>query len=569
VLSNLPVVRSPAARVLFLSSAIITVALLQWARHLGGRADFGGLTPIFFVLFALFDYRAAMCALLILVFAALVPGRFSSRPLLRWIGDHPIVVAAGGAILLCVGSRLVYRNHPLAMDEYAQVFQSQIFAAGHLAGQFPAPLLDWLIPKGFQNYFLFVSESTGRVSATYWPSFALLLTPFTWLGIPWACNPVISALTLIAVHRLALRLFADREAAGLAVLMTAASPVFFANGISYYSMPAHLLANTAYALLLVQPTTRRAFAAGVVGSVALTLHNPVPHMLFALPWLVWIATRQGGLRLLGSLCAGYVPLCLLVGVGWFLFYTDLIHEGMGAATLAGAQQQRLDEIASLFALPSVTLLLAQLIGLAKVWLWAVPGLLVLAGVGAWKWRHSTGCRLLLASALATLIGYLLVPFDQGHGWGFRYFHSAWIALPLLAAGARTRAPATEERARIFEDDDTRAFVVGCILLTLVGGIGFRSVQMHEFISDDLTQMPAYSGTENRVVIIDPRYSFYGQDLVQNDPWLRGGIVRMISHGRAADAAMMLEHFPDMHRVYADMFGTVWSAGPVRTADSSH
>ena len=97
------------------------------------------------------------------------------------------------------------------------------------------------------------------------------------------------------------------------------------------------------------------------------------------------------------------------------------------------------------------------------------------------------------------------------------------------------------------------------LLTLTAGLGLRAIQMRDFILDDLRQLPAYTGTERRVIIIDPRFSFYGADLAQNDPWLRGNVIRLIAHGPQADAAMMQEHFPDMHRVYADRFGTVWSA----------
>lgn len=562
MLSNLPVARSPAVRTVFFVSALVTAGILLWAHHLLLRDQLHGLAPIFFVLFADFDYEAAMSLLVILVLAVFVPGGFSARPLLRWIGDHSLSVAAATAILLCAGSLVVYRNHPLSMDEYAQLFQSQAFAAGKLSGRLPVPLLDWLIPHHFQSQFLLVSEPTGAIISGYWPSFALVLTPFSWLGISWACNPVLSALTLIVIHRLALRIFADREAAGLAMLLTAASPVFFANGISYYSMPAHLFANSLFALLLLQPTARSALLAGIVGSVALTLHNPVPHILFALPWLVWIVTRPGGVRLFGWLCVGYAPLCLLLGLGWFWYSTDLVHATALAAAGTAAQLDSLQKIGSIFSLPSSTLLLARLIGIAKLWLWAVPGLLLLAGVGAWKWRHEPACRLLLASALATLIGYLIVPVDQGHGWGYRYFHSAWLALPLLAAGALTRGRAAQEQTRNFEDDDMRAFVVGCALLTLFIGVGFRGVQIHDFITDDLAQMPAYSGTERRVVIIDIDNSFYGQDLVQNDPWLRGNVIRMVSHGAAEDAQMMSRYFPDLREVYDDRFGTVWSAAAV-------
>jgi hypothetical protein len=556
MLSSLPVVRSPATRTLFLGTALVTVGILLAAQQLG-RTGLHGMTPIFFVLFTYFDYRAASCALLILLGAALLSGRLQALSTVRWVGERPVPIAVVTTVLLCACSLLVYRNHPLAMDEYAAFFQSQVFAAGHLSGQLPAPLLDWLVPPGFQNYFLVVSRPTGHIAQSYWPSFALLLTPFTWLGIPWACNPVISGLTLVAVHRLALRIFNDVATAGLALLLTVASPVFFANGISYYSMPAHLLANTLFALLLLEPTSRRAVVAGVIGSVALTLHNPVPHILFAIPWLIWIARREGGLRLLGWLALGYLPLCVILGLGWRWFTSHLTHDGVAAASTASAENLNL--IAAAFSLPSPGLLLARLIGFAKVWLWAVPGLMLLAGSGARRTRDLAGCRLLLYSAVLTFFGYLFVPFDQGHGWGFRYFHSAWVALPILAAGAVTRFSGSTDDRPTSEGEALRTFVVACALLTVVFGVGLRAFQMREFITDLMKQVPAYSGSEPRVAIIDPSKSFYGQDLVQNDPWIRGGLIRMITQGPDANALMMHRFFPNLHQVYRDQFGEVWSA----------
>ena len=175
--------------------------------------------------------------------------------------------------------------------------------------------------------------------------------------------------------------------------------------------------------------------------------------------------------------------------------------------------------------------------------------------------------MLLASAVTTLLGYLFVPADQGHGWGFRYFHSAWVALPILAAAALTRRPGMTDPTRAFEDDDSHTFVLGCVLLTLIAGVGLRAKQIHEFVADDLTQLPAYSGTERRVVIINTDGSFYGDDLVQNEPRLRGNVIRMVSHGADADARMMHEHFPELRQVYRAGNGTVWSAAPARIADA--
>jgi len=62
-----------------------------------------------------------------------------------------------------------------------------------------------------------------------------------------------------------------------------------------------------------------------------------------------------------------------------------------------------------------------------------------------------------------------------------------------------------------------------------------------------------------VVILDTRHTFYGRDLVQNDPWLRDPVTMMITHGADADSAMMHAEYPRLNRVYADRFGTVWSA----------
>jgi hypothetical protein len=579
VLTDSPVVRSPGPRTLFFGGAIITTAILLWIHHMSMSRDDYRLTHIFFYLFVYEDNWATAVELLTLIAAIFIAAKVPARTVLRAAGERPGTIAAISALVLSAGTLFVYHDHPLSMDEYAAYFQSQVFAAGHIVGQFPLPLKDWLIPPGFQNAFLLISHVSGHVASQYWPGHALIMAPFVLLGAPWACNPVLSALTILIIHRLAMHMFEDVEAAGLALLLTIASPVIFGLGISYYSMPAHLLANSLYALLLIRPTPLRSFIAGVVGSVALCLHNPVPHSLFAVPWLLWTARQPNGNRLGGLLLAGYLPLFVFLGVGWFEFSSHLRSEASESPVAMGSGD-RVQAMFSIFSLPDATVLLARLIGVAKAWIWAVPGLLILACYGAARWYHNTICRLFAASALITLVGYVLFPLDQGHGWGNRYFHSAWMALPLLATAAIFRpawrgpvqtGDATADRpAGRFEDPDTRQFIATCALLTLVLGVGWRAWQMEHFMYKDVTQVPGYRGTERRIVIIDTHSSFYGADLVQNDPWLRGNLIRMYSHGSAADAKMMAQYFPEMHRVYADLFGTVWSTAqqPVHTRTAS-
>jgi hypothetical protein len=561
--SALPVVRSMAPRAYFLGAAAVCVLILESLRHMRSTGELHGLAPIYMYLLVNGDYFASMAALLILVGALFVPARVSFRGLLVWVGEHPEGIALISFVLMCAGALGVYRNHPLSMDEYAAFFQSQVFAAGHLTGRFPVELLNWLIPPYFQNAFLAVGSVSGRVASGYWPGFSLLLAPFTLLGIPWACNPLISALTLLAIHRLVLRIFDDTATAGLALLFAAASPEIFANGISYYSMPAHLLANCLYALLLLKPNPRRALLAGLVGSIALALHNPLPHILFAAPWFIWIVTRPGGLRTAGWLVLGYLPLSLVLVVGWFWFLGQIMHEGVTAAPVVADKAAR---IGSLMGLPNSTVLLARALAVAKIWLWTVPGLLGLAVLGAWRWRHDVHVRLIAASALATFVGYMFVLVDQGHGWGFRYFHTAWLALPLLAAAVFVQRPASIASAQATSAqghseslNSLRTYVVACALLTLTAGIAQRAAEMHAFMAHDLAQMPAQPGVEKRVLILDPSDTFYGQDLVQNDPFLRTPAILVISHGEQQNAAMMQRYFPGYRRLPGDLYGEVWQA----------
>jgi hypothetical protein len=166
--------------------------------------------------------------------------------------------------------------------------------------------------------------------------------------------------------------------------------------------------------------------------------------------------------------------------------------------------------------------------------------------------------LLVASALATLVGYLFVAFDQGHGWGFRYFHAVWFALPLFAAASLTRMHPSESSGETFANGQVRAFITACALLTLTVGVGQRALQINDFVSSEVSQGPRYRGDDARVVIYRNSMSRWGNVLEHNDPWLRNNEIHVYSHGREADAKLMRERFPGLHEVYQDFWGSVWS-----------
>jgi hypothetical protein len=555
------VLQTAAGRVLLWSFAGAALAQALIWRASAGNPD--GFSPIFAFLLAAYDGHGNLLLLALALCAFFLRGRPGALAAIRFAGDRPWLVAAAAFPLLCAGSLLVYHAHPLSMDEYLAVFQAEAFAAGRRAGAFPPELLDFLIPRMFQNYFFTVARATGEVSASYWPGFALLLAPFAALGIPWAANPAIGALTLPALHRLTQQLSGSREAAGWAVALALASPAFVVTSISYYSMPAHLLSNLLYALLLLQPTAPRALLAGLIGSLALTLHNPVPHLLFAAAFLVWLCTRPGAARLLAALVAGYLPLAVLLGLGWHGHLPELgraAGPAAGTGASAAAQPALADVITthlrSVLSIPDARVVMARLSGLAKLWTWGAPCLLVLAALGFWAGRRRTGVRLLAAAFMTMFLGYFLVPFDQGHGWGYRYVHPAWFVLPLLAALALAGSDAPKE-------DALRRMAAWAVVLSAILATGLRLAQVDTFISRQRAQVPPLAARADagrpQVVFVEIRAGFYTRDLVQNDPFLRGPRITMVYEGAERAAALMAARFPAYRRSAQGPWGELWTA----------
>jgi hypothetical protein len=473
-------------------------------------------------------------------------------------------VAVGLWVVLCAGSIWVYRNHPLSMDEYAAVFQARVFAAGAVHGQFPPELLDKLIPREFQNHFLMVNRNTGAVFSAYWPGFSLLLAPFVWLGIPWACNPTLVAASFLLIGRIARELIASPLAAGWALLFALASPAFVANGITYYSMPAHLIFNLGFAWLLLSPSSLRLFLAGLAGGFALMLHNPFSHLVFALPWIAWLAFRsERRLWNLIWLAAGYLPVLALLGVGWSAWQQQMLRVGAATPVVQQALAGEPDMLAragrllqSFLRVPQVPhelIVYARLGGLAKLWLWAAPMLLVLAWWGG-RESKTAGIRLLGASALTTFFAYFLIRFDQGHGWGYRYFHSAWGALPILAAaGTLKLAAVPSEGVRWVR------MLAAMAVVSLFAANGLRLFQMGSFMADHLAQFPPRIPAEFRLVMHNDR-GYYGYDLIQNDPWLRGGEVVLLvapEEGRS----LVERHFPGVVEAGSNRYGVTFVRGP--------
>jgi hypothetical protein len=505
------------------------------------------MSSIFQYLLMVDDFNTAWLTFAVCILATWWRNPAPFIKVVEFLGKHALPVAAAAVVLIAFAAVFVYHGNAFSMDEYAAVFQAKIFASGRLTARLPPSVVDWLVPPGFNGVFLIASKSTGQAIESYWPGFSLLLAPFEFLGIPWLCNACLAGLAILLIHRITLEITNDLRAAGWALLFTLASGAFIANAISYYSMQAHLTANLLFAWLLLKPNPYRAFGAGVVGSLALVLHNPFPHAVFALPWIVAIARSERIPRNLFWLMLGYLPLVILLGVGWLHLRADVNASSSAVHAMNSG-------IGSAFSLPDKSMIDMRVAAAVKMWIWAVPCLFLFAFLGFLRKRDDQRVRLLAASAMLTFVAYLFVIFDQGHGWGYRYFHSAWGVIPILGACAMT--------GRAESDGRLAAFAGAAAILNLLIVVPLQLTHINEDISRHSAQIPAPHRPGNNVYFISAAAGFYLADLAQIDPLLRDQDLLLFSHGQALDAELRRQNWPGAALVARSFGVEEWSLGPM-------
>jgi hypothetical protein len=507
-------------------------------------------TPIFRLLLTVYDRQTAWLQLAVCFLAAVWNRPKPVLQLIDYIARHPWALILVSGAFVAAGTIIVYHNYPLSMDEYAAVFQSKVFASGHLFAQLPPSVVDWLVVPVFNGSFFFASPETGRVIEGYWPGYALLLAPFQFFNAAWLCNASLAGLAIYLIHRITLEITVDRRAAGWAMLFTVASGVFWADAISYYSMQAHLTANLLFVALLLKPTRNRAFAAGLVGSLGLVMHNPFPHALFAAPWIVAMAINRDQRRYLIPLILGYLPLGLGVGLGWLMLRADIVPVAHNASPVSGM-------LSGIFTWPDAALMDMRVAALAKMWVWVMPCLFIFAFLGRLRCGENRHVRLLTQSAVLTFIGYLFVKLDQGHGWGYRYFHSAWGAIPVLAGCAMTgRSETPEGHMRLV------SFAGAAAVLGLLVVMPFQMSQIEGIIWRHLIQVPPAARPGNNVYFVQPWGGFYLSDMIQIDPLLREPDLILVSRGPDLDAELMRQNWPSAVRLGSRPGVEQWHLGPV-------
>ncbi|MCR6497335.1 hypothetical protein LJB71_14695 [Thermomonas sp. S9] len=279
----------------------------------------------------------------------------------------------------------------------------------------------------------------------------------------------------------------------------------------------------------------------------------MPHALFALPVLLWRHGTHSAADVCPRSCSATCPCCSCY-CSAELLATDAMGlrqapTGAQHLTLIGAWTRKL---AGLFVLPTPALLTVRAYALWKTLIWTAPGLVLLACV---QRPASAIERLLLAAFVLMFAFYFFIPFDQGHGWGYRYLHPAWGLIPVATAVAATRAMPGK---------------IALPALALAAGLLATPVFLwttRATISEAIAMQPPVSGDAMSYVFVADRPNLYTMDLVRNYPADRGYVLRMVGTDFAADRALVRKLAPNARLLHADERGATWSAPIVRDSPS--
>jgi hypothetical protein len=567
------------------TSFMVLAAIRVWmVVELGFQGAYPG---IYYHLMAAYDWLGAGISLAALVVAWRFLPHHVGVDVARWLAEHRLAVSCLVTFAMVILANLVCGGRALTQDEFAPLTQGRIFAAGKIAGEWPPDMMNLLLPKTSWNWFFVKAIDTGRFVSNYSPGHALLIAPFAWLGVESASNAVISGLVLFVIASIAGHIRGS-HAAGAAMLLTLASPGFWAYGLGFYSMPAHLLVNMLFVLLLMQRSLEATAAAGAMGGFGLALHNPFPHAVFAAPWILAMFREPRWWIRIPLMASCYAVVYVPLALGWDDYKAAIRRETTVAQPAAAVAtmspglptplldrvQSYVDQVRSAFTFEGAwPVLRHRLFALLKLVAWDAPALLVLASWGVFRNRHDRVTRLLAASALATFLGYTFVRFSGGHGWGYRYFFPTWGVLPILA-GTAAIGPGTMPRAA--------QVILTAAVVAAPLAVPARLWQMHGFYAGHFSAEPAVPpevaaalpefDPRRVLVFINPSNLPFRRDLVQNDPFLRKGPIRMNTTGDEVSELVARGLADEGHAtprlVSRNPHGCIWYLQPYRETEQT-
>ncbi len=517
-----------------------------------------GLTNVFHVLLTR-DEIPALALMLGAVLALFLVLRRSGRGpgeddfVPRSVGWGPWVLLCLGVIVATsLGAFFVTLNFPLSLDEYLARFQATLFASGRVTAPVPASWQPWgqaLAPGTLPL------DRVSRVwVSNYLPVWAAVLTPFQLMRVPWLASPLLAAGSLALLP--AIRANVDpawRWNPWIAALILATSCQFLVNAMTLYAMTAHLFFNLLWLWLFTLSGRKGFWLAGWVGFLAIGLHQPVVHLAFAFPFLFRLVRQRDW---------GWCCYFLALYAAALVCYSYWLHWGTVSALTgprnAAETSYLVHQASQAFRLPTLVSVLIQLESLAVAIAWAAPLGLILFIFALNYWdRWPPLARDLFSSFILTLAVYFFFKSDQGHGWGYRYYHGVLGNFVIIAAMGFEFLRDSVSRPVLI-----RALWVNAGLL-LFFFLPLRAYQVETFVAPFARAEALLGSVPDRYVLLDAKDIWYGGDLIRNDPFFqKGPLVFLAKRLTVAERARLLQNYRVRTMNSADFKGLHLPGSPV-------
>jgi hypothetical protein len=351
---------------------------------------------------------------------------------------------AGLALLLGAAAALValgpLQGVPHVSDEVVYTLQSRLFAAGLRTGP------PELYPSFVSYPFWVASPSSYAVFPPGWPA---LLALGEIAHLPWLANPLLAALLVPLGYLLAREVLQGERQALLAAGLLAVSPGVLVLAASRMAHTSVLCGLFTCAVVVVRGRDRPwAWALAGFGAGYAVIARPFDAFLVAGPLLVWGLWRAPGrLHRVLLLSLPLLAACLLALDNWGLtgspftfpvnpWFDEWVSDQgrpVGCNRLGfGADRGCFPTLGSYGHTPLKALHVAwdSLLRLDRLFLGFPGGLLIcVAGLVGLRDRRLLGLSVIAALPVLGHMAY----WSPGMAYGARFYHPAYLVLPILAA----------------------------------------------------------------------------------------------------------------------------------------
>ena len=471
------------------------------------------LAMIDFYLFARNDTGWLIAGSVVLAVALPVGGLLARYPWRVGLpkGRWPVMVIAGLVVVTgVVGHWGVFGSYPVAMDEFMARFQASMFLAGSLIATLPEEWAEYA--RALQPIFIGHDLQLGIWSPDYRPGNAAIIALFESGGLAALAQPLMAGGSVVLVARFAHRLWPDERCLPiLAAILLATSPQLLITAMTPYSMTAHLFFNLAWLAMFLKGGRWGHSGAVSVGFIAIGLHQIHLHPAFVAPFMLSLLAQRR--FRLAALYAGSYSVFLV----FWLFWRDvaMFLESLPQSVGVGDGGFLLEGVVRRLASHSLLDPFFWMSNLGRLFAWQnlalFPLLFIALGrISRMPWL----IRMLAWGCLTSLVPYILLMPNQGHGWGYRYLHVCLGSLVLIAIygwQALTQGAPREFIRQI------GASLVFAAAIGTVFGLPWRAVQAQRFTQPLVEAQALVEQLPVDVVIIDTNAIWYGVDLVRNDP----------------------------------------------------